>query len=173
MSSAAKLGFTSRFIRRFGAGALYQLNKLALSLPVDIAIFAVLYAVSLLTGVPVLVVFVPFLMMLAFILLFTLRIALLGGWAPALLEYQKRVSVSFGLALKAAKGKFGYNYVVYLLYFIAAMVFNVFFGLFTLLVGLILTVPLTLFFLKVLNCAVFRQNAGLRYYVDKDVVVNN
>ncbi|GHV00687.1 hypothetical protein FACS1894211_08610 [Clostridia bacterium] len=172
LSSAAKLGFMPCFIKRIGPAALYQLNKLVFSLPFDIAVFAVLYLISLLTAVAALVIFVPFIMMLAAVLLFSLRIAFLSGWAPALLEHQKSVSASFGISVKRLRGNFRRDYVVYLLFFLAAIVFNVFFGLFTLLVGLVLTIPLTLFFLKVLNCVVFRQNSGLRYYIDKDNVVN-
>jgi len=173
MSSAAKLGFMSRFIRSLGNAALFQICKMAISLPFDIGVIVIMYFVSMLANIPALFLLTPFLVMLTAVMLFPLRLTLLGSLAPAMLEHKKNAPAAFVVSLGKLKGNFWRNYVSFISFFLAAIVFNVFFGLFTLTVGLLLTVPITFLFLKILCCVLFKHNSGLRYYVNKDTVVNN
>jgi hypothetical protein len=170
-TSAAALPFSTCFVKNLGKGALWQLNKLLFILPVDIIIGLLIYAVVLLSANAVLVLFSPFLIMLTFILLYALRLALFAGWAPGIVNGGGMYA---SLAKHAAsfRRNFRADYAVCTLFTVAAVAFNLFFGIFTLGVGFILTVPITRYVMTSLNCVLFYRNNGKRYYIDKDIVIN-
>ena len=74
--------------------------------------------------------------------------------------------------LKTLKKNFARIYGTMVLYLLTVIAVNIFFGLFTLGVGLFVTIPLTFYFMTVLNSTLYYQNNNLRYYIDKNTIIN-
>jgi len=174
LCSAAKETFRSSFIKNVGKGAKYQLSKMLISLPVDGVIYGVIYLASLLFSTPVLFIFAPFTLLLLYVLLYSARLSLFSGWIPEILHSEhKRIFPAFKSSLKLLGKNFWRVYTAMLLNMLVVIAINLFFGIFTLGVGLLITVPLTFYILMALNSTLYYQNRGLRYYVNKDTIVNS
>lgn len=173
LSSSARQSFRASFIRNIGKSAKYQLCKMIFSFPADAAIFGLLYLVSLIFAAPLLLFFSPFIILFLFVLLYSLRFALFSGWIPEILHSEnKKIFPAFCRSLKLLGHNFGRVYGSMLLFMLIAIALNLFFGIFTLGVGLLVTIPFTFFIMLVLNSTLYYQNNNLRYYVDKDTIIN-
>ena len=173
LSSAIKQNFRASFIKNMGKSAKYQLCKMLFALPLDIALFGILYLASILFSAPLLLFFTPFVLLLLFILLYSLRLSVFSGWAPEILHSEnKKIFPAFYQSFKLLGKNFGRVYGSVTLYVTIAVAVNIFFGIFTLGVGLIVTVPLTFYMMFILNSTLYYQNNNLRYYVDKDTIIN-
>lgn len=174
MNSTARLPFGSCFIKRLGKSAVYQLSKMLYALPADIVVYGAVYLASRLFAFPVMAIFTPFLMMIVFIAAYSLRLALFSGWAPRILNSEHgKIFLSFKESAGLFAKNFGRMYGSQVLFLVLAIALNLFFGIFTFGVGLIITGPLTLYYMTVLNCTLYYQNSGLRYYVDSETIINN
>lgn len=173
LSSAAKQSFRTSFIKNIGKSSVYQLSKMLFTLPFDLIIFLLVYVVTFTFSVPFLLWFAPFFTLLAFVLLYSLRLAMFSGWVPQMLRSERRkIFGSFFSSVALLKKNFGRVYGAMVLYMILIIAVNVFFGIFTLGVGLFITVPLSLYFASILNSTLYYQNANLRYYIDKNTIIN-
>jgi len=90
LSSAIKERFRSSFVRHLGKAVKYMLCKMLFALPVDAALIALLYLVSMSAAAPAMLLFVPFLLVLAFVILYALRLALFSGWTPEILHSENK-----------------------------------------------------------------------------------
>ena len=173
LSSAAKKSFRASFVKNLSKSAKYQLCKMLFALPADAAIVAVIYAVSLTFGRPLFLFFAPFFMVLAFVILYSLRLTLLSGWAPEILHSEnKKIFPALFKSFKLCHKNFARNYGTMFLYVLVAIAINIFFGLFTLGVGLFVTIPFTFYLLTVLSSTLYYDNNNLRYYIDKNTIIN-
>ena len=175
LSSATKQSFRMSFIKNIGKSCVFQLSKMLFTVPFDLAVFGLVYLATLTFSVPLLLWFAPFLTLLVFVLMYSLRMAVFSGWIPQLLHSEKRKifgSLFQSLSLLKGNKKFGRVYGAMLLYELIVIAFNIFFGIFTLGVGLFITVPLSLYFMTVLNSTLYYQNSDLRYYIDAETIVN-
>ena len=175
LSSATKQSFRMSFIKNIGKSCVFQLSKMLFTLPFDLAVLGLVYLATLTFSVPLLLWFAPFLTLLVFVLMYSLRMTVFSGWIPQLLHSEKRRifgSLFQSLSLLKENKRFGRVYGAMLLYLLLIIAFNIFFGIFTLGVGLFITVPLSLYFMTVLNSTLYYQNSGLRYYIDAETIVN-
>ena len=173
LSSAARQGFRASFIKNLGKSAKYQLCKMLFTLPADAALIALLYAVSLLFNLALGVFLAPFFMVLAFVIFGGLRVSLFSGWVPEILHSEnKKIFPALFASLKLFRKNFARNYGTIVLYMLTAIALNVFFGLFTLGVGLFVTIPFTFYVLTALSSTLYYQDMNLRYYIDKNTIIN-
>lgn len=172
LGSAAKQSFRVSFIKTLGKAAVYQLCKMLFTLPFDVFIFALIYLITFAFSGPAFFL-TPFLMLFVFVLSYSLKLALFSGWAPEILHSEnKKIFTAFFKSVGLLKRNFARNYSSMILYIIVAIALNVFFGIFTLGVGLFITAPLSIYLLTVLNSTLYYQNNNLRYYIDKNTIIN-
>jgi hypothetical protein len=172
LSSKASYSFAGKIILHGWRSALQQLIKMLFSLPCDIFIIASVWGLSFLFGVPAVRYFVPFLMILALLLLIPLRLQLFSCWTPGVVADSKKLFAGFfsGVRIAFARGRMR----VYSLYFaMVLLIFAivVFFGIFTLGAGLVVIVPLSILLLNIANTVVYYSYNGKRYYVDQETII--
>ena len=173
LNSAVKQRFRASFIKNLGKSVKYQLCKMLFSLPFDAAIISLMYLISFAFKAPLSLFFAPTFMVLGFVVLYGLRLAFFSGWVPEMLHSEsKKIFPAFFNSLKLFGKNFARSYGALLLYMIVAIAMNVLFGIFTLGVGLFFTIPFTYFILTVLSSTLYYQNNNLRYYVDKNTIIN-
>ena len=169
MSSNANLGFFRRFVALFGRSCRFVLVKMIYTVLFDALIFSVVYAMFGMFRVPGLAVFAPFLIMLVVIILLTVRYSLISMWAPSVVADGKNVFAAFAYSVRKSC-KHITIFSSFAVTWIIIIALNMFVGIFTLGVGLLATVPISVMFLNILNMTVFYGKTNRRYYADGNIV---
>ena len=172
MSSQTKYGFSGSFVKKIGKSCLLQLTKLLVLIPVNvIVITAVYYTLDLITLGSVGLIAAAFLIILTVIVVIALRETFFSLWMPASVVQDKGPFKSLSLAFRSTMRNFGKIFSVALVFVLLAVAVNVFFGLYTLMVALIITIPLTkLAFITFDMCSYF-ESQGMRYYTNRSTVI--
>lgn len=172
MSSNARIGFTGRFIAKLGKSSRFVLCKMIYTILFDAIISLIVYWLFVLFDVPVLKFFAPFIIMLVLLCLLALRYSLIAMWTPDLVIRDPRgIFKAFGFSVKKCIRHMGSVFSTYLISWTLIIAVNMLVGLFTFGAGLILTVPLSVLFINLLNMTVYYGKNGKRYYVDATTVV--
>ena len=171
MSSDARIGFTGRYVSRIGKSCKFVLVKMIYTVLFDFVIFFALYRMFDLFSVPVLKFFAPFIIMAAVLVMLGIRYTLIAMWAPDVVLRERGIFKAFGFSVKCAFKHFGSVFSTFLFAWTLIIAVNMLVGLFTFGAGLILTVPLSLLFVNVLNMTVYYGKNGRRYYTDSATVV--
>lgn len=170
MSSNAKIGFGGQIISKLGKSCRFTLAKMLYTILFDAFIMLVMFGLFQLLDVPVISVFAPFFIMLAFILLNALRYTVIAMWAPRVIIDNGKIFSSFAFSLNNGFRNFLSIFSSFLVSWVLIIAFNLFVGLFTLGAGLLITVPTSMLFISVLNMTLYYGKNGKRYYVDGNVV---
>ncbi len=172
MSMNAKTSFSASYFRRIGQASLYQLVYVPLTFVYDIAsvlacVLLMFYIPSLFTAWNLFSVLVSLSLSLTLILCTqALKLAFVSAWLPAMIAGGKSV----GKALKETahcKKSFGKRFAAFLSANYLIAVVNVGFGIFTLGSALLITVPLSYFFLIVLQFVNYYHDAGKKYFISR------
>lgn len=166
MSSNARIGFMGRFISRLGLSCRFVLTKMLYTILYDGVLYTVLYFMFGLFDVKGLSLFAPFVIMIVFILLLSLRYTLISMWAPAVVVGGKKLFSALDLSIRKAFKNFGAVYSTFVISWTMLIALNVLVGLFTFGAGLLITVPVSMVFLSILNMTVYYNKTGKRYYTD-------
>lgn len=173
MSMNAKTRFSASYFRRIGQASLYQLVYVPLTfvydvLSVGLCVFLFFYIPSLLTVYNLLTVLLSLSLSVALILVMqAFKLTFVSAWMPAMIAGGKKV----GQALKETarcKKSFWRRFGAYLIAAYLIVVVNVTFGLCTLGSGLFISVPLSYFFLLVMQFVNYYTDSGKKYYVTRD-----
>ena len=170
MSSDVKIGFTGCFISKLGISCRFTLAKMIYTILYDSAMYSVLYAMFGLFSVKGLGILAPSLIMLAFIALNALRYGIISMWAPSVIVDGRKIFPSFFSGARRAFANFGAIYSSFFVSWLLIVALNALVGLFTFGVGLLITVPVSMAFISILNMTVFYGKNGRRYYADSSVV---
>jgi hypothetical protein len=172
LSTNSHLSFNAQFIRHLGKTVVFMLCRTLILLPFDLLVFGGLFLTAYVSGV--LSYIIPVLFILLFVLIYALRMTLFSAWAPAYCDNYGGKALgpiaSAAASLKLSSKNFRSVYPAMVLFALFALAVNVFFGLFTLGVGLIITIPLTVCFRCVLNNVLYCTMSGRRYYVNGSVM---
>ncbi|MDR0850333.1 MAG: hypothetical protein LBN07_02480 [Christensenellaceae bacterium] len=171
MSSQTKYGFTRSFIGKVGKSCLLQLTKLLLLLPVNIIVILEVYGILHLLAIGGIgLIFAAFLIILMTIVTLALKDTLFSCWMPAMLILDigpfKALRKSMGTVSRRFLKIFSTNLVLVLIMFSI----NLFFGLFTLLIAMVITIPLTTFVFTVSNMVEYFTGQGMKFYVTQGIV---
>ena len=169
LSSNARLGFFGRFIALLGRSCRFVLVKMIYTVIFDGAIFIAVYSMLGLFSLSWFALFAPFLIMLVLIVLLTVRYSLIAMWAPSMVIGNKNVFQAFAYSVKK-----GIKHALpimssFALAWIVIIPINVFIGIFTFGVGLLVTVPVSVMFINILNMTLFFGKTNRRYYVGSEV----
>lgn len=172
MSSNMKVGFLYTLFTNFRKVVLLELTKFIITFPIDLFIGYVIIMCFKLFAVKGIVAFLtPFIIILVAVVLLSLRITVFSGWVPMIAVKNNNI---FGALIKSFKlqerrfFKILGNSVGLILTIIVG---NLFVALFTLGVGLVLTIPLTLVLLDCFQMVSYYGCYGMRYYVDNSTIV--
>lgn len=168
MTDNARYGFASKFVSHFPQSVIYSLFRMAVTTAYDVLCgFTVYFVLQLLSSVFAL--FLPFVFMALFICLIAFRSVLLSAWAPFVVVEHKGVAAGFGNSIKYAFRHFGSLFTMFFVAWLLIITVNFFVGIFTFGVGLLVTVPLSMYFIKLMNMTFFYGRTGKSYYVDGKV----
>ena len=172
MGSWSKLGFAGCFVKNLSKSVKYSLARLLVAVPFDIVLVAMmgglLYVYNLGTMWSI---FVPFLMVLAFLLVATLRTVLLGGWSCAIIVKGKGVFAGLKDGAHSYAKAFGKILGVALSLVLVAIALNVLAVILTASVGLIVTLPFCILLIYTYNMVAYFYANGMRFYVEKNKIV--
>ncbi len=169
MSSNARLGFFRRFVALLGRSCRFVLVKMIYTVVFDAAIFFALTSMFALFNIKGAVFFAPFLIMLVLVVLLTLRYSIVAMWAPSMVVDGKNVFAAFAFSVKKCIKHIKPILSSFALSLIIIIAINLFIGIFTLGVGLIVTIPISVMFINLLNMTLFFGKSNKRYYVDGTV----
>lgn len=168
MTDNASYGFAGKFVAHFSQSVIYSLFRVAVTTVYDVLSGLLVYFVLQLLS-NVLTLFLPFIFMALLICLVAFRSVLLSAWAPFVVVEHKGVAASFGNSIKYAFRHFGSLFTMFFAAWLLIVAVNFFVGIFTFGVGLIVTVPLSMYFIKLMNMTFFYGRTGKSYYVDGKV----
>ena len=166
MSSQTKYSFSRSFISKVGKASLLQLAKLLVLIPINIIVILEVYGVlQLIASDSVGLVFAAFLILLITIVTLAVKEAIFSCWMPAMLVLDigpfKALKKNMRIVLRKFFRIFSTNFVLIL----AMFAVNVFFGVFTLGIALVITVPLTTFVFIVSGMVTYFNEQGMKFYV--------
>lgn len=171
MSSQTRYGFTRSFIGKIGKSCLLQLVKLLVLLPINIIVIFEVYGILHLLAVGGIgLIFAAFLIILITILTLAIKDTLFSCWMPAMVVLDlgpfAALKKCIGIVMRRFLKVFSTNLVLVLIMFAV----NMFFGMFTLLIALIITIPLTTFVFTVSNMVQYFTGQGMKFYVTQNIV---
>ncbi len=178
MSMNAKTSFAASYFRGLGKASLYQLVYVPITfvydmISVGLCVFLFFYIPSLLTVWNFFTVLLSLCFSIALILsMQALKMTFVSAWMPAMIAGGKGV----GSALKETarcKRSFGRRFAAYLIAVYLIVVVNVTFALCTLGSGLLISIPLSYFFLLVMQFVNYYTDSGKKYFVSRDKVVES
>ncbi len=170
MSSNARIGFGGQLVSKLGKSSRFTLVKMLYTIVFDVIVAIVMYGLFLLLDVSGIAVFAPFLIMLVFIVLMSLRYSFIAMWSPRVIVDGGKIFSSFAFSVKSACKNFGSVFAYFLVAWVIIIALNIFVGLFTLGAGLLISIPVSMLFVSILNMTLYYGKNGKRYYVDGTVI---
>ena len=113
---------------------------------------------------------VPFALMLFNILYTALRYSVKALWAPAVVVGDKKVFAGLHYAVRRGFKRFGSIYSVFFVAWVLIYALNILVALLTLGAGLLLTVPMSMVFISILDMTLYYRDNDKRYYLDDNTV---
>lgn len=167
MTSKNQIGFFSVLVKNLKKSLLFSLCKVGYNIVfLGITISAV-FGLGLVVDDVFIRYFLPLVVTLVLVLLFTLNQILMLGWAPALIVFDCGVFTAFRKGVKAVRRHFwkifGVTFCYFLLFWALVMIFGVY--------TLIVLVPVMTILLAVYDMTVFFTSQGMRFYVNDSQIL--
>lgn len=170
MSSDARIGFTGQFISKLGLSSRFVLTKMLYTVLYDATFFAAIYYMFGLFAVKGLALFAPFIIMFAVILVLAFRYTLIALWSPSLIVGGKKIFPALFSGVKKTFKNFWAIFSTFVISWTILIALNILVGLFTFGAGLVITIPVSMTFINILNMTIYYNKSGKRYYTDTVVV---
>ena len=168
MSSHAKLGFSSTFVRTLKRSIPYAFFRTLYCLPFNFAVANAFYGLTLANwGAASLA--MPFVFLLVAVIVLSLKQALILGWGPAMVVYGENVFKSFRLGIKAVSRNLPVAFIFSFFAYFALILVALGLGPFS----LIVLIPLFEVVSSMFETMFFFACQGMRYYIDKDTVLSS
>lgn len=168
MSSLTKYNFVGSYVSMLGRSIRFQLFKNLVYLPLNILIGVIFIATLKLTTIGGLMVyFLPVIMILALLILISLKRTIFSGWMPAIVVYDCNMFVALGKGTKAVFKRFfrilSTALIISLLVFVLTYILGTY--------ALLIVIPISMMLFYVFEMVVFYSSQGMRFYVDLDTIV--
>ena len=172
MHSNAKVKLSNNIFNSFGKNIKYLLVYAITILPLNILIYAaVFFMLRFFEADGLLFALAPFLIILTYTLLSTLKTTLFCGWLPAIVCGNKGVFASLKKAFIVPKRRFWQTFGNAFALYLTIIFLNFFVGLLTFGVGLFITIPATCVAMCIFGLVSFYMATGQKYYVDNFNVI--
>ena len=170
MSSNARLGFVNLFISSLSKSWRFVLVKILYTTAYDTLFAFVLYCLAGLLFTPVVAIFAPLIISVYIILFQAFRYTLIAFWGPQVAVNKGAIFKSFTFSTKKAGKNFASVFSSFIITWVFIIALNLFIGIFTFGAGLILTIPVSMLFILILNMTQYYNKTGRRYYADGEII---
>lgn len=168
MSSHAKLGFASTFVRTLKKSLPYAFFRFLYCLPFNYAVLNAFYGLAMANwGSYSLAMPFAFLAVAAVVL--SLKHMMILGWGPAMVVYNENVFTSFRLGIKAVNRNLKVAFIFSFFTYFSLTLFALGLGPFS----LIVLVPLFAVVSSMFETMFFFACQGMRYYIDEKTVLSS
>lgn len=168
MSSYAKHGFCSTFIRTLKKSSIYSILRLLFTLPFNAAT-ATMFYFMLYAGGQTFTIAMPFVFLIVATIVLSIKQVLIMCWAPAYVISGENVFRSFTIGLQATLRGIWRSLLFSIALYFTTILFALGFGVFSLLV----IVPLFAIITSIFETLNYFSCQGMRYYVDRDTVLSS
>ncbi len=162
MSCNASYGLGGKFFSTLWLSARFSAAKMLITTLYDVALALVIYGLGRLIGMTVAL---PFVLMLALLVLVALRSSLMSCWAACTVNGDGVIK-GFARSVKLCFKHFGSIYSTYLVTSFLVMAVGLFITVFTLGAGLIIVLPFAAAYFAYIDITEFYNKTGRRYYID-------
>jgi len=167
MSSNVKQGLASAFAQSFKKNILYQLATLITILPINIGLmYLFLFSLRLFKLGGAFVIFSPFIILVGFTFLSSLKHTLFCGWIPSMIVKNNGVFAGLADGFIVPKRRFFQTFANSFALVLTLVFLNVFGGVFTYGVGLLITVPVSILTVYIFGLVAYYGATGQKYYLD-------
>ena len=172
MNSNVKHGFMQSFFATAKQNLKYNLLYLVTLMPINIGItYLVFQSLKLFTSSGLLLVFAPFIIIISFTLINSLKTALFCGWVPSIITQNKGICKGFRNGFVVTKRRFLQTFGNSFVLNVTLIFINVFGGVCTFGVALLFTIPATFLTTSIFNMVAYYTAIGQRFYVDPHNVI--
>ena len=172
MSSNVKQGFMQSFLATTRQNIKYNLLYLVTLMPINLGItFLVFQSFKLFKSTGLLLVFAPFIIIIGFTIINSLKTAFFCGWVPSIVTQNKGVCKAFRNGFVVTKRRFLQTFGNAFVLNVTMIFINVFGGLCTFGVALLFTIPATFLISSIFNMVAYYTAIGQRFYVDPHNVI--
>ena len=167
IGSMTKQSFFASFSENFGKNLKFQLCNFLVTFPFNflyVGLFVLtlkLFGISFFLDIIALLVIV-----VGLVALIALKNSIFVAWLPSMVVMNYGVFKSLKLGIKTVFKRFGRVFGCMVGYVITILVLNLSVGLFTLMTGLIISIPISFLLYNVIGMVVIYEGQGMRYYVD-------
>ncbi len=162
MTSKSEVGFCGTMVKSLKKSTCFAACKVAHNLVFLSIILACVYSLALIENTLFSVHFLPWVVLLVLVLVFTLNQILVLGWCPAMIVFDCNVFVAYKRGFKAVRRHFLATLGTTVLCFVLFWALIFIFGIFTMTV----LVPLMTILLCIYNMVAFFMSQGMRFYVN-------
>lgn len=167
MSSNAKHPFLNSMASTFKKNIVFQLVNLLFLVPINFGIFYLLiYSFRLFRFGGFLTFVSPFIVLFGYTLIMSFKTTILCGWLPSMVVRNKGVFSGLKDAMLVPKRRFGQTFGNSFALVLTTVFLNVFGGVFTYGVGLIITLPVSILLFNIFGMVSYYSANGQRYYLD-------
>lgn len=165
MSCNAKFGFTASYIKNMGKSSVYALIKLISVFLFDVGMVFGLYGIcTLFIHIGGFNVFTPFVVLLALLLAFAFRLTIFACFVPYMVVSGKSGFKALFKGIKLGFKNFNKTYLTAFALLVLIVAVNVFVGLLTYAIGLLITLPASVVIISVFSMVIFYSNKGMYFY---------
>ncbi len=168
MTDNARYGYAGKYLAYLGKSAKFSLVKMLVMIVFDIIMYGIIFILTNLS-VNVGIFFAPFMFALTTLVFYAFRYSLIAAWSPAIVVDGKPIFRSLGHSVKYAFKHFGKIFSMYTVVWVMIFVFNMVIGVFTFLAGLLITIPMSMYFINILNMTFYYARHDKKYYVNNEV----
>ncbi len=167
MSSNTKLGFLSSMAQSFKKNISFVLVRLITVFPLNLGItYLFLYSLRLFKLGGAFIFVSPFIILIGYCLISSLKHTLFCGWLPAMIVKNDKVFAALKDGFVVPKRRFGQTFANSFAVVLTLIFLNVFGGVFTYGVGLIITIPVSLLVNNIFGLVAYYSATGAKYYLD-------
>ena len=165
MSDNAKYSYMTKYVALFGTSVKFSLVKMLVMTVYDSLMYVVTFYITRFCST-ISLILAPTVLTFSLLIFLSFRYALISAWSPAVVVEGKKIFPALWFSIKHAFRHMGSLFSLFFIVWLIAFALNVFVGIFTFGVGLLVSAPATMFFINLVNMTFYYGRAGKSYYVD-------
>lgn len=165
MSDNAKYSYMTKYVALFGTSVKFSLVKMLVMTVYDSLMYVVTFYITRFCST-ISLILAPTALTFSLLIFLSFRYALISAWSPAVVVEGKKIFPALWISIKHAFRHMGSLFSLFFIVWLIAFALNVFVGIFTFGVGLLVSAPATMFFINLVNMTFYYGRAGKSYYVD-------
>lgn len=171
MSSNAKISLIGNVISLSGKSVVYVLVKLLFTVITDSIIVLAMWQIYKLLLLSSMILLLPFVELFVLLVLISLKKCFTVTWVPNMIVGEKNIFKAFGKSIKDGFRHFWSTFAGHFVCWLIVLVVNILMALLTFGVGLIVSIPVSILFIKLLEMTSYYSWHGKRYYLDGSTIV--